>query len=68
MSDKKTKINRFNNSGPFMQDKDMTKAQIKRTDLMMKAQEMAEDHGDFSLGVKLGMFSESVLEEDNDSN
>ena len=65
---KKPEYNRFNTPGPFMQDQDLTEEQIKRTDLMMKAQEMAEDHGDFSLGVKLGMFSESVLEEDNDSN
>ena len=52
--------NRWNTPGPFMQDQDLTPEQIRKSDLMMKAMDLA-DEGDFTLGIEIGLFSESEL-------
>ena len=67
MSDKKTKINRFNNSGPFLQRKGLTPEQIERVELQNKAFKEAGE-GDYRLGVEIGIFSESALKKNNNSN
>ncbi len=64
---RKRKLNRFNDPGPFMQNQGLTPEQIKGVELQNKAFDLAAK-GDYSLGIKIGIFSESALEEDNDSN
>ena len=52
--------NRWNTPGPFMQDEDLTPEEIEKSDLMMKAMKLANE-GDYSLGIEIGIFSESEL-------
>ena len=56
--------NRWNTPGPFMQDQDLTKEQIEKSDLMVKAFELANE-GDYSLGEEIGIFPKSDAEEEN---
>ena len=64
---KEPAYNRWNTPGPFMQDQDLTEEQIEQSDLKMKAFKLA-DEGDFRLGVELGLFPKSRLEENKTSN
>ena len=67
MREKRKKLNRFNTPGPFLQRKDLTPEQIKRVELQNKAFRMSAE-GDPSLGIEIGIFSESEVEKYKTSN
>ena len=67
MRAERKKLNRFNTPGPFLQRKDLTPEQIKGVELQNKAFDLAEE-GDYSLGVEIGIFPESVLKKNKKQN
>ena len=59
---KRKKLNRFDNSGPFLQMQGLTPKQIERVKLQNKAFRMAAE-GDYSLGEEIGIFPKSDVKE-----
>ena len=63
---KKRQINRFNDSGPFMQNEGLTPEQIKGVELQNRAFKESYE-GDYTLGVELGLFPEYALKRNKKS-